>query len=49
MLETIIAKICCYLGDIQGWDYDDLKYTCGLTDSEIKCVKEIVEDRQHVR
>lgn len=44
MLESIIAKLCNYLGDIYGLDYDDLKQCCGLTDYEIERVKEIVED-----
>ena len=44
MLESIIAKLCNYLGDIYGWDYDDLRHSCGLTSDEIERVKEIVED-----
>lgn len=46
MLESIIAKLCNYLGDICGLDYDDLKHSCNLTDYEIERVKEIVEDKQ---
>lgn len=45
MLEAIIAKLCNYLGDIYGFDYDDLQQSCGLTSSEIEAVKEIVEDK----
>ena len=45
MLEAIIAKLCNYLGDIYGWDYDDLQHCAGLTNSEVERVKEIVEDR----
>lgn len=48
MLETIIAKLCAYLGDVYGWEYDDLKENCGLTDYEIERVKEIVEDKHDV-
>ena len=44
MLESIIAKLCHYLGDVNGWDYDDLRYCCHLTEYEIERVKEIVED-----
>jgi hypothetical protein len=44
MLEAIIAKLCNYLGDIYGFDYEDLKQCCGLTDYEIERIKEIVED-----
>lgn len=44
MLESIIAKLCNYLGDIYGLDYEDLKDSCGLTTSEVERVKEIVED-----
>jgi hypothetical protein len=46
MLESIIAKLCNYLGDIYGFDYEDLKQCCGLTDYEIDAVKEIIEDRK---
>lgn len=49
MLETIIAKLCNYLGDIYGMDYDDLKYSCNLTDYEIERVKEIVEEQHEAR
>ena len=28
--------------------YDDLKENCGLTDYEIECVKEIVEDKHDI-
>lgn len=45
MLESIIAKLCCYLGDIYGFDYEDLKYTCGLNEYELERVVEIMEDR----
>lgn len=45
MLEAIIAKLCNYLGDIYGFDYDDLQHSCNLTPSEVERVKEIVEDR----
>lgn len=48
MLETIIAKLCHYLGDIYGFDYDDLKESCGLDDYEIERIKEIVEDKSDV-
>ena len=44
MLKTIITKLCAYLGDTQGFEYDDLKENCGLTDHEIETIKEIVED-----
>jgi hypothetical protein len=44
MLESIIAKLCNYLGDYCGMDYDDLKQCCNLNDYEIERVKEIVED-----
>lgn len=45
MLESIIAKLCNYLGDIYGFDYDDLEQVCGLDKYEVERVKEIVEDR----
>ena len=45
MLETIIAKLCNYLGNSYGFDYDDLRHCCGLTQSEVERVQEIVEDR----
>lgn len=44
MLESIIRKLCNYLGDNCGLDYDDLRYSCNLTDYEIERIKEIVED-----
>lgn len=44
MLESIIMKLCHYLGDIYGMDYDDLKDCCNLNDYEIERIKEIVED-----
>lgn len=44
MLESIIKKLCNYLGDAFGMDYDDLKHCCKLTDTEISYVKEILED-----
>lgn len=44
MLESIIAKLCNYLGDIYGMDYDDLADCCKLTSNEIERIKEIVED-----
>ena len=43
MLERIIAKLCLYFGDECGWDYDDLKENCDLTDREIEIIKRIVE------
>ena len=43
MLESIIKKLCNYLGDIYGLDYDDLQYSCGLSAYEVDIVKEIVE------
>lgn len=44
MLETIIKKLAFYLGNNYGFDYEDLKQSCGLTDYEAERVKEIVED-----
>lgn len=44
MLESIIAKLCSHLGDIYGYDYEDLKQSCDLTDYEVERIKEIVED-----
>lgn len=46
MLETIIKKLCNYLGDIYGLDYEDLLYSCGLSSYEISIIKEIVEDNE---
>lgn len=48
MLEAIIAKLCFYLGDVCGLDYNDLKASCKLTDYEIERVIEIVEDTENV-
>jgi hypothetical protein len=48
MNESIIAKLCNYLGDIYGFDYDDLKHSCGLTDYEVERVKEIVKDMEEL-
>ena len=45
MLESIITKLCNYLGDIYGMDYEDLKYSCGLNDYEVERVKELMEER----
>ena len=42
MLESIIAKLLLVLGDIYGYDWDDLK-TAGLTEYEIRRCKEIKE------
>lgn len=44
MLESIIRKLCNYLGDTYGLDYEDLKYSCDLDNYEIERVKEIIED-----
>lgn len=44
MLESIIYKLCNYLGDYYGLDYDDLVHCCNLTDYEIERIKEIIDD-----
>lgn len=44
MLESIIAKLCFLLGNNYGYDYEDLKQECNLTDYEVERIKEIVED-----
>ena len=44
MLESIIRKLCNYIGDYYGLDYDDLQQSCGLTTYEIERVKEILDD-----
>lgn len=44
MLESIIKKLCNYLGDSYGLDYEDLRQSCNLTNYEIERLKEIVED-----
>lgn len=45
MLEDIIRKLCNYLGDAYGFDYEDLKHSCNLTDYEIEYIKDIVEEQ----
>ena len=45
MLEAIIRKLCNYLGDTYGFDYEDLKYSCNLTDYEIEYIKDIMEEQ----
>ena len=49
MLESIVAKLCFLLGNSYGYDYDDLKNECNLTDYEIERVKEIMEDESNGR
>ena len=46
MLENIIRKLCNYLGDNYGFDYDDLMHSCNLSQYEIECIREIVEDEE---
>lgn len=46
MLESIIAKICNFLGDVYGFEYEDLQRSCGLTTAEVTAVREIVEDQE---
>lgn len=44
MLEEIICKLLNYLGDYCGFDWDDCKYSLGLTDQEIERCKELIEE-----
>ena len=49
MLETIIAKLLYYLGDNFGYDFEDLKTSCDLTQYEVERCEEIVADWQRER
>ena len=46
MLEEIIAKLLYYLGDNYGYDFEDLKTSCGLTQYETERCEEILADWQ---
>lgn len=46
MLENIIAKLLFYLGDNFGYDFEDLKTSCNLTQYEAERCEEISAEWQ---